>query len=73
MEEQALQQPKPCRICKEIYTEAENKFTSCTYHDGFLFMNAVNKQQWRPLTDIEIDKILIANVDQKRCVGSRPL
>lgn len=43
------------------------------FHDGFMFLNAVSKQQWRPLIDIEIDKILIANVDQKRSVVHRSM
>jgi hypothetical protein len=38
-----------------------------------MFLNAVSKQQWRPLIDIEIDKILIANVDQKRSAVQRSM
>jgi len=73
-EEEALRQEEQskealtCKRCKEIYTEAENKFTSCTYHDGFLFNNTLQRQQWRPLSDAEIDKTLLANPDDKGMV-----
>jgi len=70
-EEEALRQEElaregqVCKRCKEIYTEAENKFTACTYHDGFLFNSSLQRQQWRPLSDAEIDKTLLANPDDK--------
>jgi len=52
-------QPKFCKNCREQYVEAENKFNSCTYHDGFLFNSSLHPSQWREMKKDEVELALL--------------